>query len=123
MRAFREKTAVREGCVRQILTTDPLNKGGWQRSVSEVGTYQNGGYWGTATGWYIVAMFTVDPKASAEMTQDFIQFLRGNMRPDGMAETWEWLNPDTGAHNNPLYVATVALPYLCLKKAGLLNIH
>jgi hypothetical protein len=55
------------------------------------------------------------------MAKDFIQFLRGKMRADRMAETWEWFNPDTGARNNPLYVATVALPYLCLKNAGLLN--
>jgi hypothetical protein len=49
-RAYREKTAVREGCVRQILTTDSLNGGGWQRSLSARGTYQNGGYWGTGAG-------------------------------------------------------------------------
>ena len=121
-RAFREKTAVREGCVRAILTTDRLSQGGWEETVGQrVGTGQNGGYWGTGTGWYICAIFTVDPKAATDMAKDFIQFLRGKMRADGMAETWEWFNPDTGARNNPLYVATVALPYLCLKNAGLLN--
>lgn len=123
VRAFREKTAVREGCVRQILTTDPTNKGGWQHSVSKVGTYQNGGYWGTPTGWYISAIDKVDPQAASDMARDYIQFLRNHMRADGMTEAWEWFNPDTGQHANPLYVATVALPYLALRNAGLLNAH
>jgi len=121
VRAYREKTAVLEGCVRQILTTDPTHHGGWQRSLSKVGTYQNGGYWGTPTGWYIAAMNKVNHLAAAQMAQAYIRFLKDNMRPDGMAEAWEWFNPETGRHNNPLYVATVALPYLSLKEAGLLK--
>jgi hypothetical protein len=122
VRAFRDKTAVREGNVRQILTTDKSFGGGWQHSISEVGNYQNGGYWATPTGWYIAAIHTVDPQAAKDMAKDYIQFLRDHMRPDGTAEAWEWFNPDTGAKNNPLYGSTVALPYACLKKAGLLNV-
>lgn len=123
VRAFQEKTGVRQGCVRQILTTDRVNKGGWQLSISKVGTYQNGGYWGTPTGWYISAIYRVDPKAAKKMAKDYIQFLRSNLRGDGMAQAWEWINPDTGEHANPLYVATIALPYLTLKKSGLLSTH
>ncbi len=121
VRAFREKTGVRHGCVRQILTTDKLNQGGWQMSIAKTGTYQNGGYWGTPTGWTIAAIATVDPAAASEMARDFVRFWRAHMRPDGMTEAWEWSNPDTGESNNPLYVATIALPYLSLKEAGLLN--
>ncbi len=118
-RAFREKTVVREGCVRQILTNDSTNHGGWQRSIVKLGTYQNGGYWGTPTGWYIAAVDRVDHQAAVQMAQAYVRFLKDNMRADGLAEAWEWFNPDTGARNNPLYVATVALPYLSLKEAGL----
>jgi hypothetical protein len=57
------------------------------------------------------------------MARDFVQFLRNHMRPDGMTQAWEWFNPDTGENNNPLYVATIALPYIVLKNAGLLNVH
>lgn len=120
-RAFWEKTAVRDGCVRQILTTDPTNHGGWQRSIVKLGTYQNGGYWGTPVGWYIAAIDRVDHHAATQMARAYVGFLRNNLRPEGMAEAWEWFNPDTGGRNNPLYVATVALPYLSLKRAGLLN--
>jgi hypothetical protein len=55
------------------------------------------------------------------MAQDYIRFLRDHMRPDGLAEAWEWFNPDTGGHANPTYVATVALPWLSLLQAGLRN--
>lgn len=121
VRAYLEKTAVRDGCVRQILTTDPINHGGWQRSIVKLGTYQNGGYWGTPTGWYITAMNSVDHLAAARMASEYIRFLKDNRRPDGVTEAWEWFNPDTGKQNNPLYVSTVALPYLSLKEAGLIN--
>jgi len=121
LRAYREQTAVREGCVRQILTTDATNRGGWQISVSPVGEYQNGGYWGTPSGWYIAALWQADRNAAAAMARDYMRFLRIHLRGDGMTQAWEWFNPDTGRHANPLYVATVALPYLSLRHAGLLG--
>ncbi len=121
VRAYREKTAVRQGCVRHILTSDPTNQGHWQVAVSRPGEYQNGGYWGTPTGWYIAAMHRNDPAAAREMARDFLAFLRGSLRPDGLVQAWEWINPDTGRDANPLYAATVALPYLSLKAAGLVG--
>jgi len=120
VRAFREKTAVKQGCVRQILTSDPTNNGFWQNSVCTQGEYQNGGYWGTPAGWYITAMAKVDRRAAADMAADYIRFLREHIRPDGITEAWEWL-ADNGQSANPLYVATVALPYCSLKEAGLLS--
>ena len=116
VRAWREKTAVREGCVREILTTDRTNNGGWQVSVSRVGEY----HWGTPTGWYLAALAKVDRRAAAGMARDFVGFLRNHKRADGIPEAWEWFNPDTGRNANPLYVATIALPYLSLKGAGLI---
>jgi hypothetical protein len=119
VQAYRERTAVQQGCVRHILTTDP--RGGWQLSISKPGEYQNGGYWGTATGWYIAAMHRVDSKAASDMAREYVRFLRANLRPDGMTESWEWFNPDTGKRVNPLYVATVALPYISLRESGLVD--
>ena len=63
----------------------------------------------------------VDPGAAAGMARDFVAYWRAHMRPDGIIEAWEWANPDTGENSNPLYVASIALPYLSLKEAGLLN--
>ncbi len=121
VRAYREKTAVREGFVRHILTTDAKNNGAWEKAISEAGTYQNGGYWGTPTGWYISAIHGVDRKAAADMAKDYVQFLRSDMRPDGVTQAWEWFNPDTKTYRNDLYVASVALPYLSLKEFGLVS--
>ncbi len=120
-RSFREGTAVRQGWVRHLPTTDRTKGGYWAVSVAKPGEYQNGGYWGTPAGWVIAAIHRVDPAAAAGMARDFVASLRKNMRLDGTTQAWEWFNPDTGARNNPLYVATVALPYLTLKAAGLLD--
>ena len=62
-----------------------------------------------------------DQAAATDLAREYVQFLRNNMRPDGMTQAWEWINPDTGDRANPLYVASVALPYISLKEAGLLN--
>jgi hypothetical protein len=118
--AYRAKTAVRNGLVRHVLTDDPTNRGLWQNSIAAAGTYQNGGYWGTPAGWYIAAVNGTDPDAARAMARDFVAFLRQHMRGDGMSEAWEWMNPDTGKRSNPLYVASVALPYISLSQAGLL---
>jgi hypothetical protein len=120
-RAYREKTAVRDGFVRHILTTDRTNNGGWEKSIAPLGEYQNGGYWGTPVGWYIAAVHRVDRQAARDLASDYIRHLRTKLRPDGTTEALEWFNPDTGKGNNPLYVATVALPYVSLLKAGLLK--
>jgi hypothetical protein len=121
VRAYREKTAVREGCVRSVLSNDAANPNGWQKTLSPPGTYQNGGYWGTPVGWYLVAMHKFDEAAAAEMARDYMGFLRNHRRPDGLSQSWEWFNPDTGRTANPLYVATIALPYGCLRVSGLIG--
>lgn len=121
VRAYREKTAVRRGCVRHLLSNDSQNRNGWQKTVSALGEYQNGGYWGTPVGWYLIAMHHSDEAAAADMARDYIDFLRKNRRPDGLSQAWEWFNPDTGKTVNPLYVATVALPYGCLRASGMLQ--
>ncbi len=119
--AYRAKTAVRSGLVRHILTTDRANGGLWQKGLAAPGTYQNGGYWSTPTGWYIAAMYLTDQPAARAMARDYIAYLRDNMRPDGMSQAWEWINPDTGKGANPLYVASVTLPYISLVQAGLVR--
>ena len=121
VRAYREKTAVKEGCVRSVLSNDAANPNGWQKTVSALGEYQNGGYWGTPVGWYLVAMYGFDKAAAAEMASDYLGFLGKNRGPEGLTQSWEWFNPDTGKTANPLYVATVALPYGCLRAAGLMR--
>ncbi|MCC6228029.1 MAG: hypothetical protein IT432_02260 [Phycisphaerales bacterium] len=122
VRAFRDKTAVRDGLVRHILTTDTKSNAGWQKSVSPVGEYQNGGYWSTPSGWYIAVMYVTDPAAARDMARDLVRTLRSWLRDDGTTRAWEWSNPDTGRAANELYAASVALPWITLKNANLLTL-
>lgn len=119
VRAYRERTAVRDGMVRHVLTTDKVNNGSWERAVCAAGEYQNGGYWFTPVGWYIAAMHIADAQAAGELAREFVGTLRADRRPDGLTHAWEWRNPQTGAQANPLYVASIALPFLSLQRAGL----
>ncbi|MCC6427472.1 MAG: hypothetical protein IT435_11695 [Phycisphaerales bacterium] len=121
-RAYRDRTAIRNGQVRHILTNDPTNNGGWEKSVSTLGEYQNGGYWGTPTGWVISAIHRTDPLAAADLAREYLAHLRSNMRDDGLTHAYEWHNPSTNRSANPLYVASIALPYIALKEAGLLDL-
>ncbi|MEK6704104.1 MAG: hypothetical protein AABZ53_17750, partial [Planctomycetota bacterium] len=121
VRGFRERTAVRDGTARHVPTSDPRG-GVWERSVSAAGTYQNGGYWGTPMGWYISAVHKTDRAAAADIAREYVRGLCRKVLADGAVEALEWFNPDTGASANPRYVATVALPYLCLQEAGILNL-
>lgn len=114
-RAYREGATVREGCVRHLPGSE-----GWQVAIPKVGEYQNGGFWGTPAGWHIAAVHRSDPAAARDLTREFVGFFRNHLRPDGLSEAWEWFNPETGRKVNPLYVATVALPYASLKQVGLL---
>ncbi|MBL8759791.1 MAG: hypothetical protein JNL50_00670, partial [Phycisphaerae bacterium] len=122
VRAYREKNAVRDGLVRHILTTDTKNNAGWEKSISPVGEYQNGGYWSTPSGWYIAAMHLTDPAAARDMARDLVRTLRSWTRDDGTTRAWEWSNPDTGRQANDLYAASVALPWITLKNANLLGL-
>lgn len=118
--AYRDGTAVKDGLVRHILANDAAHGGVWEQCIAAPGTYQNGGYWGTPAGWYIAAVEKTDAGAARAMGRDYTGFLRQHRSTDGMSMAWEWWNPDTGKRNNPFYVATVALPYVSLKRGGLL---
>ncbi len=109
-RAYRDGTAVHEGCVRHTF-------GNWESALSKPGDYQNGGYWGTPVGWYLTAVARADFATARAMASDYVKFLRSHLRPDGTAEAWEWFNPGTGRRVNPLYAATVVLPWASLRSA------
>ena len=120
VRGFREHTVVLGGCVSEVLQHDPANPNGWQKTPLPFGVYQNGGFWGTGTGWYLVALEKTDPAAARAMGAEYVNFLRANVRADGSTTAWEWFNPSANNYTHPTYVATVALAYGTLNRAGLL---
>jgi hypothetical protein len=120
LRGFKDRTTVISGCASQVLHNDPTHPGGWMKSTCAFGDYQNGGYWGTGTGWYIIALNTIDPAAAHDMATDFVRFLRANINSDGLTQSWEVFNPDKNEYIHPHYVASTAFPYGLLKRAGLI---
>ena len=67
-------------------------------------------------------MHLTDPAAARDMARDLVRTLRSWLRDDGTTRAWEWSNPDTGRTANELYAASVALPWITLKNAGLLTL-
>jgi len=120
LRGYRDHSLVIDGWVTQVLPNDPAHPHGWMKSTCPFGWYQNGGYWGTGTGWYILALHTLDPAAARDMARDFVKSLRDNMRPDGTTQAWEVINNHGKELQHAHYLATVTFPYGLLDRAGLL---
>jgi hypothetical protein len=121
LRGYKDHSLVKNGWVTQVLMNDPKFPNGWQRSTCAFGDYQNGGFWGTGTGWYILALNTIDPAAARAMTNDFVKDLRANLQPNGITQSWEVINGFGKNFQHAGYLATVAFPYAQLNRAGLLD--
>jgi hypothetical protein len=107
---YRQGGTVLEGQVRH-LPPDGARGGFWEQCVAAPGTYQNGAFWGTPSGWYIAALSKVDRAAAHEMLRQFLAHLRANR---DIGAPWECFNPAKQHYQNPLYCATVDLPYVAL---------
>jgi hypothetical protein len=105
---------VADGQVRALPPGGPFG-GYWEKSGSPQGHYQNGGYWGAMSGWLVVALHKVDPPAAGEVLHGLVASIAAQ-RKDGAP--WEWVNPALNLYRNPLYCATVALPYTTLRQSG-----
>jgi hypothetical protein len=62
----------------------------------------------------------IDPTAARAMAQDYVDFMRASMGPDGITQSWEVLNKGGAELQHPHYLATVGFPYGLLNRAGLL---
>lgn len=73
----------------------------WQSLFGNVpaGTYQNGGYWGTASGWLIKALNGVAPELARRTMAELMAYYQQN----GVVE---WAAPD-GRKGPDLYVASI----------------
>ena len=112
---FKAGGIVADGQVRAMPPGGPFG-GTWEESVSHPGQYQNGAYWGTMSGWLIVALHEVDPQSSAKVLHALVASISAH-RSEGAP--WEWVNPSLHLYRNPLYCATVAAPYAALRRSGL----
>jgi hypothetical protein len=85
----------------------------WERSITPINTYQNGGYWHTASGWLIAALWNEDRALGLQMFNEMIVHLRAQdfRKGPGFGAPWEVFGPNAPAMRNPVYMASVALPY------------
>jgi hypothetical protein len=120
LRGYQDHATVIHGWVTQVLPNDPAHPNGWMKSTCGFGDYQNGGYWGVGTGWYILALNKVDPAAARAMTKDYVDYLKASMGPDGVTKSWEVVNKHWSEFQHPHYLATISFPYGLLNRAGLL---
>jgi len=105
---------VAEGCVRHLPPTGEFG-GHWEKASCPSDHYQNGGYWATPVGWYIVALQRVNSAAADRLLSEYIAHLRAN-RDQGAP--WEWINPALKLRANPLYGSSAGLVYIALTTAA-----
>ena len=75
--AVRRGTITLEGGVRQVPTDRDFSQTtAWERSMCAINTYQNGGYWHTASGWLIEALWKQDRPLALQVFAEMLAHLR-----------------------------------------------
>ena len=116
--ALRRGPITLEGGVRQVPTDRDFSKTtAWERSMCAVNTYQNGGYWHTAAGWLIGALWKSDRALALQVFSEMLAHLRAQdyRKGAGHGAPWEVYGPNGKGRQNAVYMASVALPYGILK--------
>jgi hypothetical protein len=116
--AVRSGTITLEGGVRQVPTDlDFSQTTAWERSMCAINTYQNGGYWHTASGWLIEALWQKDRPLALQVFSEMLAHLRAQdfRKGPGHGAPWEVYGPNGQARQNAVNMASVALPYGILK--------
>lgn len=119
VKAIGKGTVTHKGGVRHIPTDhDHSPETAWQQTCGVPrGQYQNGAYWHTATGWLIGALAESHPEVAGRIFDEFIAALREDdfrIGPEHGAP-WECFAKGTGYRQNPIYMASVAVPYAILR--------
>jgi hypothetical protein len=117
--AVRRGTIEFEGGVRHVPPDmDFSATTAWERSGSALNTYQNGAYWHTASGWLIEQLWKEDRKLALHVFSEMITHLRDQdfRKGAGHGAPWEAFGRNGQGRQNPVYVASAALPYGILRK-------
>lgn len=107
-----------KGNIRHILTTDDYNDTtAWESSIAGKNTYQNGAYWGTATGWICFAIAEADLGLAQKLAGEYIEDLRKNDFRKGKdyGAPYECFHP-SGHRQNPVYMTTVTCPFIAFSR-------
>ena len=113
---YKKGLLAKSGNIRHIFIGEDFSeKSAWEKSLVRKGDYQNGGYWGTPTGWVCYVMAQTDLPAAKQLAKEYIDNLRaGDFRKGGdYGEPWECYNLE--APQNAIYMTTVTSPYTVFK--------
>ncbi|HVV71518.1 MAG TPA: hypothetical protein VHI52_08475, partial [Verrucomicrobiae bacterium] len=117
--AVRQGSISLDGAVRHVPTNcDFSATTSWERSLSPVNTYQNGAYWNTPSGWLVEALWTEDRALALQVFEQMMAHLRTQdfRKGPGHGAPWEAFGPGGQARQNPVYLASVALPYSVVER-------
>jgi hypothetical protein len=117
--AVERGTIISQAAVRHIPSDfDFSRESAWEKTVPGVarGTYQNGGYWHTPTGWLIEALTESHPEIAGGLCTDYIAHLRRNDFRQGrkFGAPFECFTKDVAASQNPVYMTSVTVPWSVL---------
>jgi len=115
-KGYKKGLLAKQGNIRHIFIGDDFSEtSAWEKSLVRKGDYQNGGYWGTPTGWVCYAMAKTDPDAAKQLAKEYIDNLRaGDYRKGAeFGAPWECYNLE--APQNAIYMTTVTSPYIVFK--------
>jgi hypothetical protein len=111
-RSYLDGTTTAHGYIRQIRTCDDKGNTAWERpGLAIYPTYQNGGYWASASGWMFYALAKYDPALAKKIIDEFVVHTK-KFAHDGAP--YEWINKDSTdiADGNGRLAGTCAtLPY------------
>lgn len=109
----------RHGGVRHVVPSDDFDSTtSWESSLAKKGDYQNGGYWGTPVGWVAVTVALVDLPSANGLIDAFVVDLQDQDFRKGPAYGAPWECYNKNEPQNPVYLTTVACPYIALKGLG-----
>lgn len=92
----------RNGCTRQI-----IGPKGWPDTASAI-AYQNGGYWGTGTGFVLPMIAEIDPAWAASLAGELLT----NLEAINYAE---WIDDQATPHGAMEFLATLSMPLIGLR--------
>lgn len=90
------------GCTRQI-----IGPGGWPGTEGGIG-YQNGGYWGTGTGFVLPMIAEIDPAWAIALAGDLLAHLDGIKRA-------EWIDAQGNGKGTLEFLGTLSMPLIGLR--------
>lgn len=118
-RAYTNGTIAWEGMIRHVPTDMDFSAiSAWEIAYTAKNTYQNGAYWGTATGWVCYAIAQVDRALASQLAREYVAHLRKeDFRLSAeRGAPWECMHPAGDHRQNPVYMAGVTCPLAAFRR-------